>query len=183
MKKSFFVFKPHSISGIISNSSSTMFVFKNVRTKLLLESLIKNIYPNYLDEYYELQCVSDLDNKNFITYLEEDVINSDRAFDNGIVYGILRVDNIHFYIHLCYKTNISPFDLYTNWKECCDAIASENNVALKFSDKGLELIKQKFSDVYVLFSRDENPNYEMKTELELIGTHYYGLESFLLINE
>ena len=59
MPKTLYVFQPHSIVDIITNSSSELFVFKG-KTKNMVEEMIASSYPNYLKEYEELKNIDDL---------------------------------------------------------------------------------------------------------------------------
>ena len=57
--RTFFVFQPHSIVDIITNSSSELFVFKSKSREALTE-LISEVHPDYQEEYYDLVNITEL---------------------------------------------------------------------------------------------------------------------------
>lgn len=57
--KTLFLFNPHSIVDIITNSSSELFIFKGGEQKEV-EKMIKSVYPDYKQEYTELINIMDL---------------------------------------------------------------------------------------------------------------------------
>lgn len=68
--KDLIVFKPHSIVDIITNSSSELFVFEG-NEKEVIEEMIRQVYPNYDNEYEELKSIMELSVEeldNFISY-------------------------------------------------------------------------------------------------------------------
>jgi hypothetical protein len=68
MSKILYVFEPHSIVDIITNSSSELFVFKG-KSKKIVEGMIKKLYPDYLSEYEELRHIDELTAEDLDSFL------------------------------------------------------------------------------------------------------------------
>jgi hypothetical protein len=148
-----FTTKINSIVDIITNSSSELFV-GNKNSKEELIELIKEVYPNYLDEYHEIQSLNEIRNDDFTTYLSYKYY----SWDDDLILS---------------KTyDIKPEILYSNWEER----NTKNYWYPRLSDKGIKLIKNKIdpnNKLFFLFSMNDNPNYEMQIELERIMTRYH----------
>jgi len=153
MKRILFTLKPHSIVDVITNSSSELFVGKSQSKQEMIE-LIKEVYPDYLNEYEELQSLNELSNSEFGTYL-------------SYKYSIWSDDLI-----LSKKFSIDPETLYANWGD----YGKIEWWFSKLSNEGASLIKQKLdpnNEMYFLYSIDGNPNWEMQEELSNIMTRYH----------
>ena len=59
MDKILFTIKLHSVIDVITNSSTELFVGRN-QSKQAMDELIREIYPDYLNEYEELLTIDDL---------------------------------------------------------------------------------------------------------------------------
>ena len=153
--KTLFIINPHSIIDVITNSSSELFVFEG-KKKIIIEEMIESIYPDYLTEYEELVKLSSLNNEEFKTYLDW-------------VY-----DDWNNKLFLSEKFNIKPEILYSNFNEYSDKYSDKYWYG-KISDEGLKLIKDQLDveNTYLLYSIDENPNFEMQEELKCIGKRYH----------
>lgn len=151
-KKVLFVIQPQSIIDVITNSSSELFVFQG-NDKEVIEGMISEIYPNYLDEYRSLVSLNEL---------------NDYAFDNYLSWTY---KNWSDELSLSKKFNIAPEILYSNW----DTKNSKKYWYGKLSSRGIALIKAQLpmNTTYLLYSIDENPNWEMQEALWQIGERYH----------
>lgn len=66
--KKLFIFQPHHLIDIITNSSSELFVLKG-QTKEAVREMIANVYPEYLNEYSDLQSSEEMDIDKLATYI------------------------------------------------------------------------------------------------------------------
>lgn len=152
MGKTLFVIQPQSMVDVITNSSSELFVFHG-KEKEVIEEMIKNIYPNYRDEYQSLKSLSELDDYDLENYL-------------GWVYS--RWDDS---LSLSKHFNIEPQILYSNF----DTINQDKYWYGDISSQGLTLIKEQLDmeHTYVLYSKYDNPDWDMQEELMCIGRRYH----------
>lgn len=171
-KKTLLVFKPHSTVDVITNSSSELFVGIHT-SKEELEQLIEAIYPNYLNEYYELKSIDDLDDGELNNY-----------------FGFACSPH-------CYPATKEMFpvlpgftfdELYVRDKEKEDKKWNKGeHYKLKNNDPNsrwgifvtednFEEIKNKLDpnrEMFFLFSINDNPNFEMQEELERFMIRYH----------
>lgn len=70
MKKVIFVFSLQSVSDIITNSSSELFVFTKENSVEEVISILDDIYPNWRKEYNKPQLLRDVSDKDLDTYLD-----------------------------------------------------------------------------------------------------------------
>jgi hypothetical protein len=155
MKRVLFTLTPHSIIDVITNSSSELFVGKS-QNKQEIKDLISEVYPNYLDEYEEVQSISELSNDELYTYISYHYhtwSNSKQSLENKLIPG--------FTINEMYeKTKRNDYSLKDNF--VCD----ENREKII---KGID----PNNDIYFLFSLNENPIWEYQEKLEEIMTRYH----------
>jgi hypothetical protein len=154
-KKVIFVIQPQSMVDIITNSSSELFVFEG-KEKQVIEEMIKDVYPDYLNEYEQLVSINDISDDNLYTYL---------------IYKYWVYD-IHDNLYLSKEFNIDPKILYSNW----DNKNTDKYWYPQLSSEGCRLIKDKIDpnrQMYFLFSKYDNPEYEYQELLENIGTRYH----------
>jgi len=147
-----FTIKINSIVDIITNSSSELFV-GNKNSKEELIELIKKVYPNYLDEYEEIQSINEISDDNFETYLSYKY-----SWSNDKL--------------LCDKFDIEAQILYSNWYDK----GTKKYWYPKLSKEGIKLIKNKIdtnNKMFFMFSLRDNPNYEKQKLLENIMRRYH----------
>jgi len=167
MGKQMIVFQPDHVINIITNSSSELFVFAG-NTRENVVDMIKSVYPNFLDEYYELKCSSELTDDEIHTYLNYHYVNEDE-YRNGM-----------------FASDYDPwqYEVIPGFEK--DEISTEeiinNKKFRRLDDKKISKHRErliKLMDPYgkklFLFSKDDNPNYEMQKALEDIGGVRYHL--------
>ena len=147
-----FVIHPHSVVDVITNSSTELFVFDG-SSKKAVEDIIKDVYPNYLDEYEELKPLSQLNDEDFESYL--DWIYP--SWDNRMA--------------LAHIFNIEPESLYSNWAEK----ATSKYWYGELSKEGISLIRKQLDmdNTFLLYSIDENPDWEQQEKLMDIGARHH----------
>ena len=160
MKKILFILQVHSVVDIITNSSSELFVGKNQSKETMIE-LIKEVYPNYLNEYDELKSIDDIsldEIENYLYYICNAHVNptnnkSDYFVPNGFTFDDLYEPEIDW------KTKLPKGPAWNG----------EIQYQLKnFSDKTLELFKKRLDpnkEMFFLYSIDESAIYA-----EAVGT-------------
>ena len=150
--KKIFEFNIDNTIDIITNSSSELFVLQG-RTKELVESMIRNVYPNFESEY-RLVKLEECDEDDMEKYIGS-------AFDDNNYYDPLS---------LCRKINVRPTILYKNF----GSYVITSYWRGELSEKGKKLLFEKFpKNTYLLFSLDENPNWDMQEQLMNIASRYH----------
>lgn len=151
--KTFFAAKFHSVVDVITNSSSELFVGMHGSKDLMIE-IIKEIYPNYLDEYYELKSIDELTNDELYLYIDCQY-NSWSNFNQKRMHDVIE--------------GFSFEDMYEK-TDFGNYIRSDfvNNHREKIINS-IDLDKKTF----FLFSIGDNPNFEKQEKLEEVMTRYH----------
>lgn len=156
-----FVIQPQSIIDVITNSSSELFVFQG-NDKQVIEGMISAIYPNYRDEYNELRSIQDFDAyqmKSFMGWVYE----ANGGWGHDWSYECLAPKGMNIDDLTEEATNEFDKKWYKDGK--------------KFSDKKIEEhldeIKAALSGTYLLYSLDDNPDWDMQEALWQIGSRYH----------
>lgn len=156
-----FVIQPQSIIDVITNSSSELFVFQG-NDKEVIEGMIRDIYPNYRNEYDELKSIQDFNASEMKSFL-------------GWVYEISGGWN-HNWSYEC----VAPagIDINDLTEESDDEFEKKwYKDGKKFSYEKiaahLDEIKAALSGTYLLYSLYDNPDWDMQEELMNIGTRYH----------
>lgn len=159
VKQIMYVIKPHSMIDVITNSSSELFIFQG-NDKEVVEEMIKNIYPNYRSEYAELQSIDDLTAYDMSNFLDTMCIKSDWNRPDWS-YRCIAPPGMDL-------ADITVFD---------EDDQSWYKDSLKFSDEkiavNLDKIKKAFAGTYLLYSLDDNPDWEMQEALWTIGERHH----------
>lgn len=150
MNKILFTINPHSIIDVITNSSSELFV-NDLLAKDTLIQLIKEIYPDYLNEYQELKTASELTCDELQTYLN------------------------YRYI---YWSNAKQEEIYEKLpgfsQEEMDGLYDGYGIAVTEYNKEKILNAIDPNKIMCfLFSLDENPNWEFQDKLMNIMSRYH----------
>lgn len=153
MARQLFVIQPQSIIDVITNSSSELFIFQGKEFEVI-KSMIEAIYPDYLNEYEELVSLDEIDND---------------ALDTYICYSY---ENWNDKLSVSKEFDILPEKLYSNW----NSKETEKYWYGEISAEGYAIIKNKLKEkgnMYFLFSREENPDWEYQEQLGNIGYRYH----------
>ena len=203
MSKVLYIFQPHSIVDIITNSSSELFVFKG-KSKETIENAIEEIYPDYLREYEPLVYIMDAsidDIENFLYYhcspnhwpaeRHEYPLIGDYTFDE--LYEVDEEFNLGNRVSYRLKDNTRPpsfkkIKKYTDFQKELDPYEEEdwdgetqNHIwhhrRFVTEENRMEVINRidPKHQMYFMYSRDENPNWECQEMLTEIGGKRYHL--------
>jgi hypothetical protein len=169
--KILFTIKPHSVVDVITNSSTELFVGKN-SSKEALEELIKEVYPNYLDEYESLISIDDLTPEMLDTYFDYECSphcypskKSNYPVLPGFTFEELyEEDEIAWNKEMQYKLRNNLVDPDYDWRR---RFVTEEN---------FEEMKDKLDpkrEMFFLYSIDENPNWDFQELLMNIMTRIH----------
>lgn len=149
--KKIFEFNVDYTIDILTNSSSELFVLKG-KTKEIVEEMIREVYPSFEDEY-KLVALEECDEDDLSTYI------------NSV---FLKYDSDDF--AMCKKLNVRPNILYKNF----GMYGIENYWSGEYSKEGREILLNNIpKNTYLLFSLDENPNWDMQERLMTIASRYH----------
>lgn len=161
-----FVLKIDNCIDIITNSSSELFVL-NSESQQIAKELIESIYPNYKSEYEEIVSLRDASTKQIDTYMswiepEIDWFNHRK---------LSREEEIAYYKSAAEKYGMTPEDYYSNW----DSRDNEYWYG-HISEAGLRKSAETLDPggkIFLLFSIDENPNWDMQEKLMEVASRYH----------
>lgn len=154
MSKILFTLKIDNVIDIITNSSSELFVLKADSFEIVKE-LIESVYPGYLNEYYEPIQPKDMTPERFASYI--DWINGwNVSKENAVVYEGFTFEDMYV------KSRYGQTNTYV-MKE--GFIENNFETIVKLVDPG--------NKTWLMYSIDDNPDYEMQERLEIIAERYH----------
>lgn len=157
-----FTLQFHSVVDVITNSSSELFVGLE-NSKELLISLVKDVYPNYLDEYVEIKNtreLSDGDLSAYIYFHYDCWSNRQQRFIHSVIDGF---DYDEMYEKKEYDYGNGEVETYIQIRE---------DFVIDNRDRIIESIDPD-GKMFFMFSRDENPDWEKQEQLMLIMNRYH----------
>ena len=169
-KKVLFEIKVNNVIDVITNSSSELFVLKG-ETQEIVEEMIKDIYPDYKNEYEDLKPLKEVSSSNFRTYLDQTIEDNIRI-DYSKSKEAQKLSKINYYVEKARNFGFEPQDFYEDW---------ENEIKEQWFYPDIKeeiiptIVKQLDPDnsIYLLFSKDENPDWDMQEQLMEIGIRYH----------
>lgn len=195
MKKVIFVFSLQSVSDIITNSSSELFVFTKETSVEEVKSVLDNIYPNWRKEYYDPQLLKDVSDDDLDTYLD-----------------YARYYNMHDYNRSYWREDYGDPVVWakkqaaTYKKKMVKFFKDTFNIDVKFDElfekpdetykqflphyleqfRGMSLfwypkikesmypfLRENISERVLLFSKDENPDWDYQEKLMEVAERYH----------
>lgn len=148
-----FTLQFHSVVDVITNSSSELFVGLE-NSKELMVSLVKDIYPGYLDDYEEVRGIEDLTDDElemYISYHYNGWSNSQQCMMHNVTFDEM------------YETKVYDYGSYTYIRS--DFISDNRERINNSIDPERKM--------FFMFSRDENPDWEMQERLMSIMQRYH----------
>ena len=119
--------------------------------------MIKEIYPNYLNEYCDIESTKELSNEDlnlYVSYFYNNWSNSKQVFNTNLIPGFSKEE--------MYTYN----DKWKEWSFNYGFITDNNR------DKVISGIDPD-DNIYFLFSIDENPDWDMQEKLENFMTRIH----------
>lgn len=170
-KKTLLVINVDNVVDIITNSSSELFVL-NGETKEIVSEMIRDIYPDYLTEYEEVVSLKEASNSQVDTYYDWVIGSWYDRYDYNLTKEQRKEQEIAHYTNQAKKYGLTVSKFYENWSKYKRGEAWCANI----SDKGYDAIRNYHDpngNIFLVFSIEENPNFEMQEELERIATRYH----------
>ena len=171
-KKSLFVIAVDNMINLITNSSSELFVL-NGETLNSVKELVESIYPEYRKEYEEivaLRDASDSDVNTYVSWIEDSFYDRwnytrDMSKEKRKQYDI-REDTKQ-----AQKYGLTPEEFFKNWDD-----RNNEYYYSRISSKGYDAIRKTLDPngkIFLLFSIDDNSNWDMQEALMSIGERYH----------
>lgn len=170
-KKTLLVINVDNVVDIITNSSSELFVL-NGETKEIVSEMIKDIYPEYHSEYEEVVSLKEASNSQAYTYYNWVIDKWYDRYDYRLTKEQRKEQEIQHYTNQAKKYGLEVSKFYENWS----TYKSDKDWVVIISDKGYDAIRNYHDpngNIFLLFSENENPNYDMQEKLEEIATRYH----------
>lgn len=158
MKKTVFIFNVDNVIDIITNSSSELFVLKADSAEIVKE-LLESVYPDYRSEYDEPKQIKDLGAYGLDSYL--DWIN---GWDNV-------KSRCEVYEGFTFEEMYEPTPYPNQWDKEAKFVLRKSFVEENF-DAIVNAIDPS-GKTWLLYSIDDNPNWEMQEKLENIAQRYH----------
>jgi len=169
MTKILFRFNIQSTSDVITNSSSELFVFKNKNSLSEVVDLLNEIYPDWEGEYLIPEQVKTMNDDDLDFYLDWVYGGNDW---NAEREGITRETSKQ--TRVAREFNLDPAEIYANWDVFDPQSDDWRNKYVEFNREKLDLVREKLSEnEWALWSKDENPDYEMQEILEKYSRRYH----------
>ncbi len=149
-----FTVKVDSFVDVITNSSSVLFVKKD-HAKEAVEELIQKMYPDYLNEYVELRGIDDLSDEELYEYIESSFCywsNHRQCFVNNVISG--------------FKTE----EMFRPTRR--GGLFLRDDFVVNHRDRIIESVDPDRM-LFFLFSKDDNPDWDMQEKLESVMTRYH----------
>ncbi len=158
-----FVISPNHTLDIITNSSSELFVLRGLSIKIIKE-MIKEVYPDYLKEYYPVKHSEKLTGRELAKYLSYAYEHND--YSNNTYRSI--------------KNPSLPDRIYSFYEYPDYHDKEKKHKTWYIDDRKVSKCKRLILDIidpdrqmYFLFSKDENPEWEYQEKLESLGSRYH----------
>ena len=170
MKKKSIVFKIQidNLIGLITNSSSELFVL-NGETLNSVKELVEGIYPEYRKEYEEIVALRDASDSDVDTYVDwiEDSFYDRWDYTRDMSKEKRKQYDIQEDTKQAQKYGLSPEEFFENWND-----RNNEYYYSRISSKGYDAIRKTLDPngkIFLLFSMDENPDWNMQEALMSIG--------------
>lgn len=159
-KKTLFVLNIDNQIDLITNSSSELFVIQ-CDSKNQIDGLIKSVYPDYRNEYENPELLSEMSNHDINSYIDwiEHTWSLSKEEAERSLYPGISFDEMFKKQDYSWKKE----DCY----ELSDDFPNDQN-----REKVLDYIDPN-RNTYLLYSIDENPDWDMQKELMSIGQRYH----------
>ena len=171
-KKSLFVIAVDNMINLITNSSSELFVL-NGETLNSVKELVESIYPEYRKEYEEIIALRDANDSDVDTYVSWIEDSSYDRWDYTIRMSKEKRKqyDIQEDTKQAQKYGLTPEEFFKNWDD-----RNNEYYYSRISSKGHDAIRKTLDPngkIFLLFSHDDNPDWDMQEALMSIGGRYH----------
>lgn len=186
MGKVLFNFKFQSVSDVITNSSSELFVFKNHNKDAVLLTL-EALYPDWRKEYEEPEFVKDMSEEKFEGYvgwvfdfnmIDEDQRRSVLGLLNRPSEEEMRENWENYKEFSAAKREadilgLKPEEFISNWNVYNPFSEEWKDRYPEISELGMKKLKEYYADDIALWSYDDNPDWEYQEKLQEVAHRYH----------
>ena len=172
-KKVLIEIKVDNVVDIITNSSSELFILSG-DTKEIVQEMVSDVYPNYLNEYEQIVPLREADDAQIDTYLdkiEAPIWNIWEATRN-MSEEEERLYRIKVATKIAKKYKMTPDEYYIDWEDTKNKKYFYPQASIKGLRKAAELLDPN-GQIFLMFSIKDNPNWDMQEKLMEIGTRYH----------
>ena len=172
-KKVLIEIKVDNVVDIITNSSSELFILSG-DTKEIVQEMVSDVYPNYLNEYEQIVPLREADDDQIDTYLDkiEDPIWNIWEATRNMSEEEERLYRIKVATKIAKKYKMTPDEYYIDWEDTKNKKYFYPQASIKGLRKAAELLDPN-GQIFLMFSIKDNPNWDMQEKLMEIGTRYH----------
>lgn len=163
--KTLFVFCVDNVIDLITNSSSELFVLRGESLRGV-EDMIRSVYPDYEREYHSVVNIADATPEQldqYISYEYNGWSNEEQRMLQDVLQG--------FTFEEMYETHVSTYTGHDGTKRT-SSYTYTRDVREDNRERYVNAISPK-RDMFFLFSKDENPNWDMQERLMNVGIRYH----------
>jgi len=197
MSRTLFLFQPHSIVDIITNSSSELYIFEG-KNKNIIEKMIEKVYPEYLTEYAPLISMDEISVDDLDSYISRvchgwgDDPNDFPLIGDYTFDELYEITNRYGQLRYELKDNTRPpkekkVKKFDEFNKDIDPYGEENwegndeddgiwHYRQFVTEKNIEEVKDRIDPkrrMYFMYSLDENPDWDYQEKLMEIGTRLH----------
>ncbi len=172
-KKVLIEIKVDNVVDIITNSSSELFILSG-DTKEIVQEMVSDVYPNYLNEYEQIVPLREADDDQIDTYLDkiEGPIWNIWEATRNMSEEEERLYRIKVATKIAKKYKMTPDEYYIDWEDTKNKKYFYPQASIKGLRKAAELLDPN-GQIFLMFSIKDNPNWDMQEKLMEIGTRYH----------
>lgn len=169
-----FKFSIQSVSDVITNSSSELFVFRN-RTKELVSNLLDSLYPDWRTEYKDPEPIKEMSEDTLRRYISWTLDKWGAIWKDEEIPESMwpeKKGNSEF-AKIARDHGLSPEKFWKFWSRYNPNDKNWRYRYPEISKAGMNAFKRIHKNEIALWSKDENPNWEWQEKLETVATRYH----------
>ena len=172
-KKVLIEIKVDNVVDIITNSSSELFILSG-DTKEIVQEMVSDVYPNYLNEYEQIVSLREADDDQIDTYLDqiENPIWNIWEATRNMSEEEERLYRINIATEIAKKYKMTPDEYYIDWEDTKNNKYFYPQASSEGLRKAAELLDPN-RQIFLMFSMGDNPNWDYQEKLMEIGTRYH----------
>jgi len=172
-KKVLIEIKVDNVVDIITNSSSELFILSG-DTKEIVQEMVSDVYPNYLNEYEQIVSLREADDDQIDTYIDQ---VENRIWDiweatKNMSEEEKRLYRINVATEVAKKYKMTPDEYYVDWEDTKNKKYFYPQASKEGLRKAAEFLDPN-RQIFLMFSIDENPDWDYQEKLMEIGTRYH----------
>lgn len=171
MKRTLFVVNVDNMINLITNSSSELFVMRG-ETEESVKEMVKAVYPDYEKEYTEPTSLKNSSVDDIESYMDWVEVCQYRELGFSPTFEQTK----NWYIGVAERFAQKPEDFYDNWDEFLGKSEERWFGYASIKSEYYPMMANAIDPngtIILMWSHDENPNWDMQEALMNIGDRYH----------